>query len=185
MVFNGFMTRQDCWDWGFWFAEAAGSLCSILSGIAELLASSSRRILRIHGRLHFGSGTSAWLGTTSTGQFRPESTMLDFRLHDGDQACLLPQGRIARQTVSIGFDTAPAGNVITDGKHGAPFREPCAHLQILRQSLTQTIKPFVDLLSRMTCQVLFSHVHLDAGDDACFGKNQLKRTSIGCRIVSS
>ena len=88
------------------------------------------------------------------------------RFDDGHESGFLTQGRIAGQSVRVGFDARPAGNVVPNGDDCAPLGKTEAHLSVFGQTVAQPVEAFGDFLSGMAGQVLGTGIHFDARNDS-------------------
>ena len=52
------------------------------------------------------------------------------RLHDGNHAGFLAQGRVASQGLRVSLDAASAGKTIAHGNHPAPLGKTGTHLSV-------------------------------------------------------
>jgi hypothetical protein len=111
----------------------------------------------------------------------------DLRFDNRDEARFLAQRRIARQSMGIGLNAAPARKPFADGNHCAPLGKARAHLKIFLKAIAQSVQAFCDLFTGMTGQFLGACVHLDAGNDTRLNEDLDKGVPslFCCRIVSS
>src|ERR1035441_4570740 len=101
-----------------------------------------------------------------------------FRLHDRNQSNFLAQRRIASQSMCVGVNTTPTGNIVANGDDRAPFGKPGAHANVFSKAVAQSIQAFGHLFTGMRCQLLGASIHFDSWNDTRVDEDFDKRSAV-------
>ena len=103
-----------------------------------------------------------------------------FWLYNRHQSTCLTKRRVPSQTVSIRFNTSPTRNTLTNRNYRAPLSKPCAHLVILSNTLSQTIKTFSHFFTRVTSKLFSASIYLNTRQHARFCNDLQQRNARLC-----
>jgi hypothetical protein len=89
-----------------------------------------------------------------------------FVFDDRHESGFLTEVGVARQKMGVGVDASGARTAFAETDHRRPFGEPRLRLEILLETVAQSVEPVGDLLARMSREIPGVSIDLDAGHDA-------------------